>query len=149
MNLEQLVRPFSAVDLLPSRLPTPPRGGEDTQVDCSFGGSGTRTVSWSFDGAGIVQKETKEDFKEVGRESKQARVENPDDPDQFVEFCQATKVNLHRDKKSVAPPRLTSYDPTGGYHGNSSSPVTDRDYGFNYDKSNTTCKPAKPPAGCA
>lgn len=152
MSLEQLVRPFGAVNLIPSLRPFGPRG-EATEIVCSFGGSGTRTVSWSFDGGGAVaQFEKEEKFKETGRESQQVKVENPDDPDQFVEFCQAKTVALHRDKKGgVKPPRISSYDTSGGYHGNDTgSSVTDRNYGFKYDKENKTCKPKKSePKGCA
>lgn len=144
MSLEQLVRPFGAVNLTPSLRPFGPRG-EDTEIVCSFGGSGTRTVSWSFDSkGGVVNSDKQEKFKETGRESQKAKVENPDDPDQFVEFCQAKTVALHRDKIGVSPSRTSSYGTSSG------SSVTDRDYSFKYDKENKKCKPKTgEPKGCA
>lgn len=142
MNLEQLVRPFGAVNLIPSLAPFGPRG-EQTDIPCSFGGTGTRTVSWSFDGGGVVGSDKEEKFKETGRESQQVKVENEDDPDQFVEFCQAKSVSLHRDKQGVQPARISSY-------GTSTPTINDRNYSFKYDKENKTCKPKRgEPTGCA
>lgn len=144
-NMENTIRPFAPVPIHPlaAYMPAPiPEG----VVECKLGGSGGTTTSFSFDGqTGEVKNAA--DFKESSRSSSKVRVENSEDPTQFVEFCRADSVKFKQTQaKPSAPSRTSSFDPAGGLHGNSQ----DRDsstYEFQYPKDEKTCVSREPPRG--
>lgn len=142
-NMETIVRPFAPVAVFPAASVFRLSRGADSNEQV-LGGGGGREVSFTFNNESKAAKwPDTEKFKESGRESTKVKVENPDDSEQFVEFCQAKSVSLKKERDG-APPRKTSYG-TSGNQG-----VNNRDYGFNYDKENKQCKPQKgPPKGCA
>lgn len=150
-HLENVVRPFTALGITPPFVVLPAKTDE-TRVVCSLGGSGGRTVSWTFDGNGHVIPSDTNRFKESSRTSESARVENPDDSTQFVEFCRATKINLTPQKTAQSAPRVSSYDTSGGYQNFTNTPNTkgadDRQYSFRYPKGGCGDSGA-PPKGCA
>lgn len=116
-NMESVIRPFGVESLAP--LPTPGRRNfiDPAIVLASFGGAGGRTASWTISGDGSVVPPQTDNFRESSRTSVSRRVENPDDPSQFVEFCQAKRVSLSPENGSGrGPSRSTSYDLSGGYH---------------------------------
>lgn len=152
--MENIVRPFSPVDIFPA-LQAP----RDTPVtpgviNLELGGSGGTTISMSFDGENkAVNNDNK--FKESARQSTKVHVANPDDPDQFVEFCRADKITLsplNTDRKKAV---TSSYDPSGGVHQFSQSnvsPQDNREYSFQYPDENAPSRacvtPAQPDRGC-
>lgn len=152
--MENIIRPFSPVNIYPA-LQAPRETPEVPGVVlCQLGGSGGTTTSISFNGE-MQTIESEGSFKESGRESTKVQVSNPDDPDQFVEFCRADKINLTPTNKGAKkPPRTSSYDTTGGYHdmtGNMNHNAVgsgNRDYAFQYPKDTTCVSPAKPQKGC-
>ena len=91
-QMENTIRPFAPVAFLPASSRLPSRLPEGI-VQCKLGGSGGTTTSFSFEGSGF-QFINNESYKESGRTSTNVRVENPEDPGQYVEFCRADKVSL-------------------------------------------------------
>jgi hypothetical protein len=153
--VENIVRPFTNYDALPFPLPAtfPPSPGDDV-IDVALGGSGGRSVTWTYDGSGSVILSDTNKYKEAGRKSTLVHVENPDDPDQFVEFCRADQVTLAPQKTKQPPIRTSSYDTSGGYHDltGGQQPTAkaegNREYSFQYPKT-TACKERVPDKGCA
>ncbi len=139
--MENAVRPFASVPIHPpaTSLPAPVPPGV---VECKLGGSGGTTTSFSFEGQ--TGKVTSGDsLKESSRSSTNVRVENPDDPSQFVEFCRADRITLK--PKMPDPPRQSSFDPEGGAHGDSVD-RTATTYEFQYP-TERTCVSREPPKG--
>lgn len=151
MNFESVVRPFAAETISPAARTLSDVVAPGV-IACSLGGAGGRTVSWSFSNTGSVVPSKTERYRESSRSSVKRKVENPDDPSQFVEFCQATKINLSPDKE-VGTPRTSTFDQSGGYHdlgnGDSSSQRAGREYTFNAPESKTCKENDGPPErGC-
>lgn len=149
-GIETLVRPFVPFPLYPSTTRYRVNlGVSDTEQVLGGGGGREIQMSLSAEGKAATWPDT-EKFKETGRESKQVRVENPNDSDQFVEFCQATSVKMHREPGDTSgTPRTSSYTTHDASFTTHPGEVKNRNYGFNYDKENKTCKPQKKPAtGC-
>lgn len=88
-GLEHVVRPFQTERV------SLPAGGPRRQVDaegvvCHFVGDGNaKTFSFSFS-TSVSGGGTK--FKEVERTTKRVRIENPEDPNQFVEVDRVKKI---------------------------------------------------------
>lgn len=97
--MEVLVRPFQSPRITPLHVnfvaPLPPGIAE-----AKLGGSGSRTTSFTLDGVGFIVKGNNEQYGEVDRKSKLVRVENEDDPEQFVEICRADSIKFKEKKKS-------------------------------------------------
>lgn len=153
--IETIVRPFVAVPVGPSVRPFPVPSSTADEAEASFGGSGGRTVSWTWDANEKVIPSSEERFNETGRESNKVKVENPDDSEQFVEFCQAKHMTLTRDKGNVPnTPRPRSFGLFADYgtdHDRVAGGYTaTREYDFLWkkDNPNTQCKPVKPEKGC-
>ena len=90
-GMEYIVRPF-----LPSsiRLPAPPEGESEfaPNVVVALAQQGSAvTFAWSSS-ASLTPGKTK--YKEVERTTKKVRVENPDDPSQFVEVDRVKKITV-------------------------------------------------------
>lgn len=135
--VENIVRPFQGSSPYPQfRVFPAPNHSDPRIVDCALGGAGGRTVSWTIDGEGRVIQGDVNKFRETSRTSEEATVHNPDDPDQFVTFCRARKINLTPDKTSTGAPKTSTYDTSGGYHdlsgGGSGKTNKDREYNFKY-----------------
>lgn len=116
-NMESVIRPFGLETISP--LAAAPRRNfvDPTVIVGSFGGAGGRTVSWTIEGSGEIVPSETDNFRESSRTSVNRRVENPDDPDQFVEFCQATKIGLSpQNQGGTSAKRTSTYDLSGGYH---------------------------------
>ena len=62
-------------------------------VSVSLGREGGKTFDYSYSFSSSVHSAT-DSYKEVSRKSETKRVENPDDPDQFVEIKRATELKL-------------------------------------------------------
>lgn len=135
--MENIVRPFVRPSVSPLRINTRAPVPAD-EVECSLGGSGGRSISFQLEGGGFVFINQK-NFKETSRKSTLVRVENEDDPNQFVEFCRTDKINFKENKEDKY--RKTSYgggpSPGGGTEKNSFSMQhpTDR-----------TCRPPAEPS---
>jgi hypothetical protein len=140
--MENTIRPFAPVDFIPAISNLPARV-PDGIVECKLGGSGGTTTTFTFEGSGFETIKS-EQYKESNRASTKVRVENPDDPSQFVEFCRADKITLTSKKQQETIPRTSSYDTTGGYHGEGGR--TTREYEFQYP-SDRTCRSREPPKG--
>lgn len=150
-RLEEVVRPF--VRSFPSPAAPLPLNYTRPEVDgvigVTLGGAGGRTLQWT-NSAGVIVKDDDNKFRESGRQSTKVRVENPDDSDQFVEFCRADRITLSPERNAKKPPRTSSYDPSGGYHdfGSGTGKTSDMEYNYKYPD-DTTCQPTKPPKrGC-
>ena len=97
-GLEYIVRPF-----LPSsiRLPAQPEGESEfaPNVVVALASKGNAvTFSWSSS-ANL----TSDTIREVKRTNKRVKIENPDDPSQFVEVDRATKIEL---RSEIDPSRI-------------------------------------------
>jgi hypothetical protein len=160
--MEVLVRPFAPIVIRPPATPPTEAGVTQEPIEFSLGGSGGRTMSLKTarDG-GVVLVDNANKYKESSRESTKVRVENEDDPDQFVEFCRADKVQFTPVKKGQNPPSTSSYDTSGGYHSfsasdpqgervaRSSDDTSTKEYNFKYPTDKKTCKSQnEPPKGC-
>jgi hypothetical protein len=142
--LENTVRPFAQLPIHPQRvvLPAPIAHAE---IDCKLGGSGGTTTSFTLPTTSGRITTSQENYKESDRKSTLVRVENPDDPTQFVEFCRADKITLTKENKSPpTPPRTSSYDLTGAMHGGEDR--TTRNYSYKYP-TDKACTPRSPPKG--
>jgi hypothetical protein len=140
--MEGLVRPFESPRITPLAGPNLVAPVPPGIVEAKLGGSGGRTTSFSLDEFGINSVK-KDDFKESDRKSTLVRVENEDDPGQFVEFCRADKITLTRKENKTPPPKGSSYDVTGGQNP-SASGKQNVEYQYPEEK---TCKPKTPPKG--
>lgn len=141
MPMEGLVRPFQTLQIAPLsfNLESPPQPGI---VECKLGGSGGTTTTFTLEGFGFFTDNVS-DFKESDRKSTKVKVENEDDPDQFVEFCRADKITLSAKKGSDAPAKGSSYDPGGGTNPGSRK-KQNIEYQYPDEKS---CKPKNPGKG--
>lgn len=140
--MEGLVRPFQTTSISPQALPFTAEALDPAIIECKLGGNGGRTTSFSVNGDDAFV-DTSKDFKESNRESTLVKVENEEDPDQFVEFCRADKITLTGKKKSSEAPRATSFDTESGTDPGSKD-KQNIEYQYPPDKS---CKPANPDKG--
>jgi hypothetical protein len=97
-GLELLVRPFETKDV------TPPKriiGAEKTvdPVDVSIGASGG--TAFVFRAFSVIEFKTEDSFtyKEIERKTHTKRIENPDDPTQFVEVERIDQISLRHKLK--------------------------------------------------
>lgn len=142
-NMENTVRPFTAIPVHPSPsanlvAPLPPG-----VVECKLGGSGGTTTTFSFNGQ-TGQVINGNDYKESSRSSSQVRVENPDDPTQYVTFCRADRITMK--PPQTTPARTSSFDPTGGLHADSGDRQSST-YEYQYPTDEKTCVQRDPPKG--
>lgn len=142
--LESWVRPFIGPAISPPALPPQPLAVAPTDVLISLGGDGGLSLSLTYDTTQSVIIKQDKNFKESGRRSSNVHVENPDDPEQFVDFCRADKLSLTPKSKGSSSSKQSTYDPGGG----AQSTTDAQTYSFDYPTS-TTCKsPSEPPRGC-
>ena len=90
MNLEQIIRPFQDRDITPPKVVIGSRK-EIEDIHVSFGGPGEKVFGfslWSSTELGA----TANDYKEIKRTTVTKRVENPDDPDQYVDVKNTTNL---------------------------------------------------------
>jgi hypothetical protein len=83
-ELERIVRPFAGFPASPGQAPlTPPAQPETENVRLEIGkDAGTKTYNGSF--SANISRYMDANTKEKKRETSEKRVENPNDPDQFV-----------------------------------------------------------------
>lgn len=111
-DLARVVKPFTKAELLLQRLiALRPKEGEETAAEVTWGGPSDFTVSDSSerdDGDSVEVDWPKDDedleqfgveiptlrFEEFSREVDVVRVENPDDPDQYVMVERITKITF-------------------------------------------------------
>lgn len=142
-HLENIVRPFTAELISPVGLRYGP-AGPPVVVEVMLGGMGGRTTSYTFEGNGFKTLASDDNkFKEVGRKSTKVRVENEDDPDSFVEFCRADRVDFKTQKAPTVPKKTTSFsDPTRPKKDNS-------EYTYQHPKDKACIsQPSQPKKGC-
>lgn len=92
MSLERTIRPFQLPAVTPPALVLDDTKQSDP-VAVSLGREGGKTFDFSYSFSGSVHSAT-DSYKEVSRRSETRRVENPNDPDQFVEIRRATEIRL-------------------------------------------------------
>ena len=92
MSLERTIRPFQLLTVTPPALVLDDTKQSDP-VAVSLGREGGKTFDYSYSFSSSVHSAT-DSYKEVSRKSETKRVENPDDPDQFVEIKRATEIKL-------------------------------------------------------
>ena len=145
--LESLVRPFQTPQVTPVRFlnfnvqnPLPPG-----IVECKLGGSGGRTTSFTLNGVGFVVKDNDEKYKEVDRKSTLVKVENEDDPEQFVEICRADRLNFKSKKDEDSKYRQTGY--TAGQQQGQGNDDKARQFDMQYPDERTCQPKTKPPKG--
>lgn len=148
--MELLVRPFGFVVVTP-----PPRAPSVAvvvipPVEFALGGKGGRTISITLDKFNVVIEKDKNDLKESGRKSTKVRVENEDDPDQFVEFCRADKITMSPVKKGTSSPAAASHASTDTSTAPQKGPKKDtpQDFSYVYPPDKTCKSPSEPPKGC-
>ena len=89
MNLEQIVRPFQDRDVTPPKRVLGMRK-EVGPSDVDFGKGGSKIFlysTWATTEAGTIN-----DYREVSRDTKTKRVENPDDPSQYIDIKVTEKL---------------------------------------------------------
>jgi hypothetical protein len=114
VTLELTIRPFQSPEVTPPRV-VPEGTKRDDPVNVSMGKEGGKTFDFSYSFSG-QSKSSSDNYKEVSRRTETRRIENPDDPDQFVEIRRATEIKLV----------------------NEGDPKLKRRYRFNYPDSRTT-----------
>ena len=82
MTLELTIRPFQSPDVTPPRV-VPEGTKRDEPVNVSLGKEGGKTFDFSYSFSG-QSRSSSDNYKEVARKSETRRIENPNDPDQFV-----------------------------------------------------------------
>ena len=92
MSLERTIRPFQLPAVTPPALVLDDTKQSDP-VAVSLGREGGKTFDYSYSFSSSVHSAS-DSYKEVSRKSESKRVENPDDPDQFVEIKRATEIKL-------------------------------------------------------
>jgi hypothetical protein len=94
-ELERIVRPFAGFPALPGLAPPQPAVEPQTEnVRLEIGkDSGTKTYSGSF--SANVSRYMDANVKEKKRETSEKRVENPDDPSQFVNVERVDKLTTN------------------------------------------------------
>ena len=115
-TMEDTVRPFERVGFMPASIKLPFPSTPKNVVECKLGGSGGTSTSFQLGSYGSVSKKDKDEWKESHRESEPKKVENEEDPEQYVEFCQAKEIEFTRKDKSGETKRSSSYDLTGSMH---------------------------------
>ncbi|HEY7245178.1 MAG TPA: hypothetical protein VH678_15005 [Xanthobacteraceae bacterium] len=92
MALELLIRPFQLTDITP---PTAVIGGTvlADPVVITIETEGGKTFDWSYSFSGETGTAANT-FKEVKRKNEKKRIENPDDPSQFVEVQRAKEIKF-------------------------------------------------------
>lgn len=141
-TMEDTVRPFASVAFMPGSTTLPYKRPANF-IECKLGGSGGTSTSFSMESYGTEYKRAKDEFKESSRKSTLVRVENPDDASQYVEFCRADEITLTSKDKSKQKQRTSSYDLSGGMHGDDRQ---HRKYEYQYPN-NRDCKSREPPLG--
>jgi hypothetical protein len=141
-QLEDVVRPFALKNLLPSPTQLPQKAPEGF-TDAALGGSGGTSVTYTTDSAGFSFENEEDKFKESGRKSTLKRVENEDDPEQFIEFCRADKISLTPKQEANKPKRTSTYDTSGGGGSNKRQ----LEYEFQYPDEPTCKSPSEPQSG--
>jgi hypothetical protein len=92
MSLERTIRPFQLPAVTPPALVLDDTKQSDP-VAVSLGREGGKTFDYSYSFSSSVHSAS-DNYKEVSRKSETRRIENPDDPDQFVDIKRATEINL-------------------------------------------------------
>lgn len=118
--LEQLVRPFQRPDLGGQKILVPSIGKRAEIVVVEFGKLG-KTGPSGADGLKIkIGKDTDEVYKETHRTTRQVKVVNPKDKNQFVVIDEAKEITLKKKKAKDDQPkkkdkeRNIAYSPGGG-----------------------------------
>lgn len=92
MTLELTIRPFQSQDVTPPKV-VPESTRRDDPVSVSLGREGGKTFDFSYSFSG-QSRSSSDNYREVARRSETRRIENPNDPDQFVEIRRATEIRL-------------------------------------------------------
>lgn len=95
--LEQLVRPFQRRDLSPRTRIVVSTGTGTEPIVIEFGEAGSLPTG-KQDTFEIKLEKEKEQYKETHRTTRKVRIENPDDPDQYVMVERPEKMKLDKKK---------------------------------------------------
>lgn len=95
--LEQLVRPFQRPDLAPRTRIVVSTGAGTAPIIIEFGEAGALPTG-KQDTFELKLEKEKEQYKETHRTTRNVRIENPDDPDQYVMVQRPEKMKLDKKK---------------------------------------------------
>lgn len=94
-NMEQIIRPFLPRDVRPTKVPVP-NTRDSGPVTVTIGARGRATV-FKYSKFETVNFSSEIEYVEVSRDTTTKRIENPNDPNQFVEVESIRKI-IFRDK---------------------------------------------------
>jgi hypothetical protein len=146
--VEGLVRPFVAGNVSPQSVRLPAKPNNPLVVECSLGGSGGRTTTFTMSGSGFIVENTNNQYKESNRKSTLVHVENEDNPDQFVEFCRADNIQFTQRKEPQRQQKNSTYDPYNAAQAQArlGKERSKQGYGYQYPE-DKTCRPKNPDKG--
>lgn len=148
-TMEVIVRPFAPVVITPPAIVVRATGLAVPPIAFSFGGTGGRNLSITLDKKRIVvEKDKNTNLKESGRQSTKVRVENQDDPTQFVEFCRADKITMSP-KDQSSPGSTASHASSGSAPEQGQTKNSTSDFSYKYPSDKTCKSPSQPPTGCS
>jgi hypothetical protein len=92
MSLERTIRPFQLPSVAPPSLVLDDTKQSDP-VEVSIGREGGKIYDFSYSFSSTIHSGN-DNYKETKRKTELKRVENPDDPEQFVEIRRATELHF-------------------------------------------------------
>lgn len=111
--LESLVRPFQRPTVAGTRLI--PVGRSTRQPDAVHAqwGASPQLPEKVTDLPNITLKSDQENWKEESRETRKIKIENPNNPDNWVEVERPEKMQFQKSKAAKSPPlQSTGYNPS-------------------------------------
>lgn len=100
MTFERIVRPFQKVDFTPPPAPVAPETPLENVV-LMIGKEGASAKMLVGNSSGEITSFHEDKQKEVSRTTIERRVENPDDPSQYVNVADTDKIKTKGGKKDT------------------------------------------------
>lgn len=110
LNYERIVRPFQTVPFSPPAqavIIAPDEPLEDVLIEIGKQGQ-VKTMNASSSSS--MSSFTKTESKEISRETTERRVENPDDPSQYVVVEDTNKIELESGKQDTYEHRILEFE---------------------------------------